>query len=55
MDQTLICRGALELASVPDKICNFVHIKLRNVEAAKACETGLLGLLRGKEASASAA
>jgi len=46
---------ALELASLPNKIRGFGHIKQRNVETAKACETELLGLLRSNDASASAA
>jgi indolepyruvate ferredoxin oxidoreductase len=46
---------ALELASLPNKIRGFGHIKQRNVETAKACETELLGLLRSNDVSVSAA
>ena len=46
---------ALELASLPNKIRGFGHIKQRNVETAKACEIELLGLLRSNDVSASAA
>jgi indolepyruvate ferredoxin oxidoreductase len=46
---------ALELASLPDKIRDFGHIKRRNVETAKVCETELLDLLRSNDVSASAA
>jgi indolepyruvate ferredoxin oxidoreductase len=45
----------LELASLPDKIRGFGHIKQRNVETARACEIELLGLLRSNDVSASAA
>jgi indolepyruvate ferredoxin oxidoreductase len=45
----------VEIASVPAKIRGYGHIKARNAEAAKACEAGLLALLRNKEVSASAA
>ena len=46
---------AVEIASVPAKIRGFGHIKLRNAEAAKACEAELLALLRNKDAAATAA
>jgi indolepyruvate ferredoxin oxidoreductase len=46
---------AVEIASLPAKIRGFGHIKERNVETAKACEAELLGLLRSKDLSASAA
>jgi indolepyruvate ferredoxin oxidoreductase len=37
---------AVELASLPEKIRGFGHVKLRNVEAAKADEAALLARLR---------
>jgi indolepyruvate ferredoxin oxidoreductase len=46
---------AIEIASLPAKMRGFGHIKARNVESAKACETELLALLSGKDTQASAA
>jgi indolepyruvate ferredoxin oxidoreductase len=46
---------AVEIASVPAKIRGFGHIKARNAESAKACETELLTLFRNKEPAATAA
>jgi indolepyruvate ferredoxin oxidoreductase len=46
---------AMEIASLPAKIRGFGHIKERSVASAKACEAELLGLLRSKDAPASAA
>jgi indolepyruvate ferredoxin oxidoreductase len=45
----------IEIASLPAKMRGFGHVKARNVESAKACETELLALLRSKEVPASAA
>ncbi len=46
---------AVEIAALPAKIRGFGHVKERNVESAKACETELLSLLHSKDAPASAA
>jgi indolepyruvate ferredoxin oxidoreductase len=46
---------AVELASLPEQIRGFGHIKMRNVEKAKAREADLLGMWRGGDAAASAA
>jgi indolepyruvate ferredoxin oxidoreductase len=46
---------AVEIASLPEQIRGFGHIKTRNVEKAKAREADLLGMLRGRGAAASAA
>ncbi|MFZ0426212.1 MAG: hypothetical protein WAL80_25315 [Xanthobacteraceae bacterium] len=40
---------------MPLKMRGFGHVKQRNVEIAKACETELLSLLRSNEVPASAA
>ncbi|HMG79118.1 MAG TPA: indolepyruvate ferredoxin oxidoreductase family protein [Xanthobacteraceae bacterium] len=46
---------AIELASLPAKMRGFGHVKARNVESAKACESELLALLRDKNSQVSAA
>jgi len=46
---------AVELASLPEQIRGFGHIKMRNVEKAKAREADLLAMWRGRDATASAA
>jgi indolepyruvate ferredoxin oxidoreductase len=46
---------AIEIASQPEKMRGFGHIKARNVESVKACETELLVLPRSKDTQASAA
>jgi indolepyruvate ferredoxin oxidoreductase len=46
---------AVEIASLPEQIRGFGHVKQRNVENAKAREAQLLGMLRSSGAAASAA
>ncbi len=46
---------AVEIASLPERMRGFGHIKKRNVENAKAREAELLAMLRSKDAAASAA
>src|SRR5207245_1674311 len=46
---------AMEIASLPEQIRGFGHIKMRNAEEAKAREADLLALWRGGDAPASAA
>jgi len=46
---------AVEIAALPAKIRGFGHVKAKNVEAAKACETELLAVWRTKDAPAAAA
>ena len=46
---------AVELASLPQQMRGFGHIKTRNVEKAKAREADLLALWRGTDAAVSAA
>jgi hypothetical protein len=41
-------------AVLPAKMRGFGHVKARNVETAKACETELLGLIRNENVAASA-
>ena len=45
---------AAEIASLPEQIRGFGHVKKRNIEKAKAREAELLALLRRKDAAASA-
>ena len=45
----------VEIASLPEQIRGFGHVKKRNIEKAKAREAELLALLRRKHAAASAA
>jgi len=46
---------AVEIAALPAQIRGFGHVKAKNVEAAKACETELLAVWRTKDAPAAAA
>ena len=46
---------AVELASLPQQMRGFGHVKMRNIEKAKAREADLLALWRGAHAAASAA
>jgi indolepyruvate ferredoxin oxidoreductase len=46
---------AVEIASLPEQMRGFGHIKTRNVAKAKAREADLLGMLRSRGAAASAA
>jgi indolepyruvate ferredoxin oxidoreductase len=44
--------AAIELASLPEKIRGFGHVKARNLEAAKQCEAELLARFRRVEPAA---
>jgi indolepyruvate ferredoxin oxidoreductase len=46
---------AVEIASLPEQIRGFGHIKARNVEKAKSRAAALLALLRGADRAATAA
>jgi indolepyruvate ferredoxin oxidoreductase len=46
---------AVEIASLPAKIRGYGHVKVRNVEIAKACEAELMALWRSKDTAATAA
>jgi indolepyruvate ferredoxin oxidoreductase len=45
----------VEIASLPDQIRGFGHIKMRNIEQAKTREAELLALWRHRDAPATAA